>query len=100
MNFKAKELELGHEKREAGSLKQSGYSGLSKRGPSWAETAWFLSCFASSCVTQLVIGLFKMNVFKNNTLAIKSLMSGTTIYFRIYLSIYVSNTDFHSPRPI
>lgn len=100
MNFKAKEWELGHKKREAGSLKQSGYLGLSRRGPSWAETAWFLNCFASSCVTQLVIGLFKLNVFKKTTLAIESLMSDTTIYFCIYLSIYVSNMDFHSPRPI
>ena len=87
-------------RREKRGHKPSGYSGLSKRGASRAETAWFLSCFAGSCVTQLLIGLFKMNVFKKNTLAIKSLMSGTTIYFCIYLSIYVSNIDFHSPRPI
>lgn len=30
MNFKAKEWELEHEKREAGSLKMSGYSGFLK----------------------------------------------------------------------
>lgn len=53
---------------------------LSKRGTSWVGQPGSLSgCFASNGVIYLAIYLFKLDVFKMDILAIKSLMSGTFI---------------------
>lgn len=55
-----------------------GYLGLSNRGTSWAGQADSLSrCLASSCVKQLAVCLFEVDLFEMDALVIKSLMSDT-----------------------
>ena len=52
--------------------------GLSKRElHGWGQPDFSSSCFASSCVIQLAICLFRVDVFEMNAAAIKSLTSGT-----------------------
>ena len=74
---------LRHEKGEAESPKWSAIQVtrgfLKGEFHGWGQPGSLSSCFASSCVTQLEIRLFKMDVFEVNASAMKNIMPGTYI---------------------
>lgn len=61
-------------------LRCLGYPGPPHRGASWrAQPDSLSSCLASSCVKQLAVCWFEMDVFEMDALVTKNLMSGTYI---------------------